>query len=112
MFDEHGEDLYFALNWAALFLSVFWAAYRKMYVVAAVLGAYYILSLFLGEYLGWNVRVLDGMVGIFIGLSGTSLYHKHIRRKLHTLTRHFPPEYPELPALSEAEGGVSVGHWG
>lgn len=68
-------------NWAAFFLSLWWLAYRKMYIpFIAILGAFLFLRIITALF-HLDFSKVDGLlrlaVMILLGIYGNSIYHQH-----------------------------------
>ena len=94
-------------NWAACLASLFWFAYRKMWVPAAILGLVFV-ALNLLSLLSKGLMIAGGLLSIVAltatGFLGTSFYRQHVRRLVNQ-TGALERE----PALAQlrARGGVS-----
>ena len=96
-------------NWAACLLTVFWMAYRRMYLYVVVwvagLFVFYALLDFLftaptSAINGMNIA----MMWVF-GRYGSSLYRKHVERKIGQIKTTLTPEY--WPQALKDKGGTS-----
>ena len=84
-------------NWAAFFLTVFWMAYRKMYLYLVVWIAFLLVFYLILEVLfSVSTSVTNGAniaMMYFFGRYGSSLYRKHVERKLRQIKTTMTSEY-------------------
>lgn len=84
-------------NWAACFLTVFWMAYRKMYLYVVIWVAFLFVFYSLLEVvfsLPPSVTNSANLVMMFFfGRYGSSLYRKHVDRKIHQIKTTITPDY-------------------
>ncbi|MCR2823634.1 DUF2628 domain-containing protein [Lederbergia panacisoli] len=104
---ELGEVSKTSWNFSAFFLTVFWAAYRKMYGLAiGILIAFFIIDI-IASSTGMNdvlyVLIVWGTVGLFLGLFGNYLYYKHAKKKIRKLNRNSQNFWDEIDRV----GGTS-----
>jgi hypothetical protein len=96
-------------NWAACLASLFWFAYRKMWVPTVVLGLVFI-ALNVLSLLSTPLMVAGGLLSILAitatGALGTSFYRQHVMRLVkETAAMEREPALAQL----RARGGVSTG---
>ncbi len=94
-------------NWAACLCSLFWFAYRKMWVPAVVLALVFV-ALNLLSLISTPLMVAGGILSIVAisatGALGTSFYRQHVMRLLRS---HAALEQDAALARLRASGGVS-----
>ena len=99
-------------NWAALFLGVFWMAYRKMYLpcivfVATTLGIVggAIALQLPAPTMHALLETLQIAFAVLFGLYGNWVYRWHVQRTLKRINTHYSPE--DVPPQIARWGGVS-----
>lgn len=97
-------------NWAACFLTVFWMAYRRMYLyviiwVAFLFVFYSIVEVLLKLPASASSGATIAMMFLF-GRYGSPLYRKHVERKIREIKSTLPPEY--WPQAFRDKGGTSA----
>src|SRR6266850_604118 len=84
-------------NWAACFLTVFWMAYRRMYLYVVICVAFLLVFYSILEFIftlppsatnGANIAMM-----YLFGRYGSSLYRKHVERKIQQIKTTMAPEY-------------------
>jgi len=84
-------------NWAACFLTVFWMAYRKMYLYVILWVAFLFVFYSILELVFTLPPSATNGANIFImccfGRYGSSLYRKHVERKIGQIKATMTPEY-------------------
>ena len=84
-------------NWAACFLTVFWMAYRKMYLYVIIWVAFLFVFYSVLELVfklptsatnGVNIAIM-----YLFGRYGSSLYRRHVERKIQQIKTMMAPEY-------------------
>lgn len=94
-------------NWAAAIFGIEWMAYRKMYLEAFLLYAFFMVAVLVIGSMFWVLRIsfeieiLNLPLAIFSGLFGNLMYRKKALRVLRK-TLHFPCD-----AIGSAAGGVT-----
>lgn len=106
------NNLSISWNWAALFLGVFWMAYRKMYLpcivfVATTLGIVggAIALQLPAPTMHALLETLQIAFAVLFGLYGNWVYRWHVQRTLKRINTHYSPE--DVPPQIARWGGVS-----
>lgn len=82
-FAEPANKQYTSWNVAAFFLTFFWLAYRKMYVLAIGMSAgFFIITEILPDNLATPLGIA---VGVFLGLYGNKLYYDHSQKEINRI---------------------------
>lgn len=98
-------------NWAAMFFSIEWMAYRKMYMEALL---YFIITAFIsvctGVFLaslgiGFSGRLAGDALGLLMGMFANALYRKKALRILHKTDGM---DDSQRIRFMKEKGGVSV----
>ena len=95
-------------NWAAFFLNVYWLAYRKMYLMSAILLTVYVALVTFGEYMRWSewkILLCSFSIPLVLGIYGNDAYLQHLKAKLKRLTQTTPAS--EWTRRAAAAGGTS-----
>jgi hypothetical protein len=96
-------------NWSAFFLNVYWMAYRRMYlyvvIVVAVLLVFYSILEFVFAVPQSAMNGVNIAMMYMIGRYGSSLYKKHVERKIRQIKATITPEY--WPQAFRDKGGTS-----
>lgn len=105
-FDKKGGEQIASWNWAALFLTGFWALYRKMYGYFFLFWGVAIISNMLDKSgaVGLSAAVL-GVPTLWFAIYSNSLYHKQILKKIEKAKNSFADE-DKLTEHLERKGGV------
>jgi hypothetical protein len=97
-------------NWAAFFLSLFWLAYRKMYMFSAILVGVIVIES-LAEYaLGVPDRfsnVVGVIVSVVCSMQGNYWYKRHVERTVRDVMAQKRPVEETIAELAR-RGGTSV----
>ena len=94
-------------NWSACLFTLFWMAYRKMYLYTAILWVFFAAIFTVAD------MAIGGQAGNYawfgvmfmFGRFGNSIYKNDAERKIRQIKKEVPPEYHEQ-AL-KAEGGTN-----
>ncbi|WP_026672228.1 DUF2628 domain-containing protein [Alkalihalobacterium bogoriense] len=97
-------------NWAAFFLSVCWLGYRKMYKVMFLLFAFFvsfdiIMRIVWPYYPPVIDNLIGGMVALFFGIKGNSLYKKKVEQTVEH-SQSIPEQSREATVIKA--GGTST----
>jgi hypothetical protein len=95
-------------NWAAFFLNVYWLAYRKMYLMSAILLTMHVAWMAFGEYMqwsAWKIVLYSFFIPVWLGVYGNDFYLQHLKLKLKRLTQTAPAS--EWTRQAAAAGGTS-----
>lgn len=95
-------------NWMACLWPVFWMAYRKMYLYAAIFGGIFVAESILQEILKYPNQISQGItVGMWVasGMMGNYLYKLYIDRQIDGLYRR-KHEYSDAELAQH--GGTSI----
>lgn len=96
-------------NWAAFFLTMFWAAYRKMYKLFSLLGLItilWMLALYLIDIPYWVDSVFYLAIALFLGWNGNRLYYNHTSQVLER-AKTLPEQQRDL--YIQNRGGTHIG---
>jgi tetratricopeptide (TPR) repeat protein len=97
-------------NWAACLFSVFWMAYRRMYLFVIILIAVEAICYSIVEFaFGLPTSVMNGVcvaIMFILGRYGNSIYKKHVERKIRQIKTNMAPEY--WPQAFRDSGGTSL----
>ena len=88
--EQLGEVKKVSWNWAAFFLNVFWAGYRKMYGLVFLMVLFWLvidLSIYFLGFGQWYyespyANVVSLLTAIFMGLFGNYLYYLNAKKKI------------------------------
>ena len=95
-------------NWAACLLNVYWLAYRKMYLISAILLTMHVALMAFGEYMqwsAWKIVLYSFFIPVWLGVYGNDFYLHHLKLKLKRLTQTTPAS--EWVRRAAAAGGTS-----
>jgi len=98
-------------NWGAFLFQTLWMGYRKMYLYAAVsIG----LLVYVDVALIANMHPLillgvDIFFGIFFGIFGNKLYHKHAKKKISVIKSNQPDSEIQKIEIAKAGGTSWIG---
>jgi len=92
-------------NWAAFFLTLFWMAYRKMYLYAVGISAafFIITSIFPGL-----ATPLGISLGVFLGMFGNKMYYEHARKVISKVNNNIV-DLSKKERIIASKGGSSIG---